>query len=173
MQKRQTTGMRRGRGLFIGAVAVVAALAGATIAAGDVQPLAGAYQGTVKGTSTHNAGEGCFQEKPTVFGKRVKPASGDGTICHKQIIAPSIGPVKGPRKGCNAKPAVLNSGGFPIQKAAFHYKGKAKIGPHGKSLNVEFKGKWVTRTKVAGTTTIKGKGCKSTSKWTMKTPPPS
>jgi hypothetical protein len=159
------TWMRRHRG-FLTVATIATVLGGTAIAVADVQPLAGTYRASANGKSLPNKGEGCFIEKPTVFGKRVKPAEGNGTICDKQIIAPSLGPVDGVKKGCNKKPAVLNSGGFPIQQAGFHYKGKAPIGPHGKKLTVDFHGVWKTRTKVTGTTKISGGGCQSTVKWT-------
>src|SRR4029077_9774566 len=94
------------------------------------------------------------EEKPPVFAKRVKPVKGEGTICNNEIIAPSRGPVDGVKKWCNAKPAVLNSGGFPISQQSFHYKGKAKIGKHGKNVTVDFQGEWKSRTHVVGTTKI-------------------
>jgi hypothetical protein len=156
---------------YLAAAATVAALAVAATAIGRAQPLAGIYRGTADGTSSHNAGEGCFTQKPTVLGKRVKPASGHGTICQDQIIAPSLGPVVGARRGCNQHPAALGTGGFPIRKAGFHYKGRAPIGRHGKALQVDFRGKWVTRTRVVGSTEIKGTGCKSDIAWTMSTRP--
>lgn len=164
----------RPRGAHARALAAlaVAALSVAAVASASTQPFAGTYEGVAKGTKDHNKGQGCFVEKPTVFGKRVKPANGDGTICNNEIIAPSLGPVKGVKKGCNAKPASLNSGGFPIRQAGFHYKGKAKIGPHGKSLKVDFQGHWITRYKVKGTTKISGGGCTSNVNWTMSTPAP-
>jgi len=165
------------RKLVRGAVAVVGvglvgALVGATVAVARPQPLAGIYHGTANGTGSHNRGAGCFQQKPTVFGKRVKPANDHGTRCRDQIIAPSVGPVIDARKGCNAKPAVLDTGGFPIQKAGFHYKGRARIGRHGRALTVDFRGRWVARTRVVGTTQISGAGCSSTARWTMTTPSP-
>jgi hypothetical protein len=142
----------------------------ATVAAGRVLPMAGTYRGTVKRAAPHNRGAGCFAAKPTVFGKRVKPADGDGTRCRDEIIAPSLGPIVGVKKGCTAKPAVLDTGGFPIQRAAFHYTGAARIGPHGRSLTVDFRGRWVTRTKVVGTTRVSGGGCVSEASWAMATP---
>jgi hypothetical protein len=154
------------------AAGLLAALLGAVLAAARPQPLAGIYHGAASGTGRHNRGAGCFLQKPTVFGKRVKPASDHGTRCRHQIIAPSLGPVMGARKGCNPKPAVLDTGGFPIQKARFHYKGRARIGRHGRALTVDFRGRWVTRTKVVGTTRISGAGCSSTASWTMTTPSP-
>jgi hypothetical protein len=126
----------------------------------------------VNGTAPHNRGAGCFEQKPTVFGKRVKPADDRRTPCRDQIIAPSLGPVIGVKKGCNPKPAVLDTGGFPIREARFHYIGNAGIGPHGRGLTVDFRGRWVTRTKVVGRTRISGGGCTSKARWTMTTPPP-
>jgi hypothetical protein len=157
--------------LAVGVGLLVVPLAGAAAAARP-QPLAGIYHGTASGTGPHNRGAGCFLQKPTVFGKRVKPANDHGTRCRHQIIAPSLGPVMGARKGCNSKPAVLDTGGFPIQKARFHYKGMARIGRHGRALTVDFRGRWVTRTKVVGATGISGAGCSSTARWTMTTPSP-
>jgi len=148
----------------------VAALAGAI-----VQPQAGTYQGTVDRTATaggHNAGEGWFEEKPNVFGKRVIPARSAG---HDQIIAPSIGPVDGVKAGCTRRPAALEKSSIPIQQAGFSYSGKAPIGPHGKNLKVQFKGTWVGpgRTTVKGFTRISGNGCDSGKQhWTMTSPPP-
>ena len=166
MNSRMTMTTRRGRAILATATAAGALVAAATAIA-STQPLAGPYAGTVNGTGAHNKGEGCFQEKPTVFGKRVKPVQGQGTICNNQIIAPSRGPVDGPKKYCNKKPAILNSGGFPISQQSFHYKGKAAIGKGGKKLTVDFQGQWKSRTHVVGTTKISGGGCKSTVKWTM------
>lgn len=141
-----------------------------------VQPLAGTYQGTVNGTPTsggHNAGEGWFDEKPGVFGKKVVPATEAGK---DQIIAPSTGPVDGVKSGCNKKPAALKKKSIPIQQSSFAYAGKAPIGPHGKDLKVRFEGTWVGpgRTTVKGFTRIRGNGCDSGKKhWTMTSPPPS
>jgi hypothetical protein len=166
------TGARRG--LAIGAAAGLAAIAlAATSAAALVAPLAGIYHGTVTGTKTHhghNPGRGWFEEKPTVFGKRVKPACDHVTICKKAIIAPSIRPKKGVGRGCNAKPATLESGGFPIQRAQFHHTERAPIGRDGRRLKIHFEGKWVRRAKVKGFTRIKGGGCDSGKmRWTMTT----
>ena len=79
------TWMRRRRGLLTVAT-IAAVLGGVAIAAADVQPLAGTYRASANGTALPNKGEGCFVEKPTVFGKRVKGATGHGTICDGNII---------------------------------------------------------------------------------------
>jgi hypothetical protein len=149
------------------AAATVAALAVAAVASGSANPLAGTYRGTVDGASIPSPGEGCFTQKPTVYGKRVKPASGGGTICENEIIAPSLGPLVGASRGCNREPAILDTGGFPVQKAGFDYRGHAPIGPHGRELAVEFRGTWVSRTRIIGTTTISGGRCESKVRWTM------
>ena len=151
--------------------ALLTALAGIAYADGRPQAAAGTYEGTPNGTGSPNRGAGCFEQKPTVFGKRVKPADDKRTPCRDQIIAPSLGPLVGARKGCNREPAALDAGGFPIHEARFHYKGRARIGPHHRSLVVDFRGRWVTRTKVVGATRISGGGCASLVKWTMSTPP--
>jgi hypothetical protein len=153
---------------LLGGLALLAAPPGAVLADGRPQPEAGIYRGTVNGTGPDNRGAGCFEQKPTVFGKRVKPADDHGTRCRDQIIAPSLGPVVGARKGCNRHPAVLESSGFPIQSARFQYKGRARIGRHLRSLAIDFRGRWVARTKVVGTTSISGGGCTSRVKWTMR-----
>jgi hypothetical protein len=162
--------------LIVGAAAAVASLALTPGAGALVSPLAGIYQGTVNGTKTrhgHNAGEGWFEQKPTVFGKRVKPACHRPLVCKQAIIAPSLGPVVGRHRGCTTKPAKLESGGFPIQKASFHHTERAPIGPHGRRLKVHFEGRWVERTTVEGFTRIKGGGCDSgRMRWTMNSPPP-
>jgi hypothetical protein len=149
--------------LSLAVVAVSAALAA---------PLAGIYHGDVNGTgSHHNRGEGWFMEKPTVFGKRVKPACHPGAFCKKAIIAPSILPSKGAGRGCNAEPAKLTSGGFRIQKSQFHHTERAPIGPHGRRMKIHFEGTWVKRREVKGFTQIKGGGCDSGKmSWTMRTP---
>jgi hypothetical protein len=168
-------GARRRPVLTIGAAAALASLALAAGVAALVSPLAGVYQGTVKGTRAdhgHNAGQGWFEQKPTVFGKRVKPACDLPLVCKKAIIAPSLGPVAGRRRGCTAKPAKLKSGGFPIQRARFHHTERAPIGRHGRRLKVHFEGKWVTRTRVEGFTRIKGRRCDTgRMRWTMTSLP--
>ena len=129
-----------------------------------IAPLAGIYHGSVDGTDArhgHNPGAGWFEEKPTVFGKRVKPACHPGAFCKKAIIAPSLGPAVGAGRGCTSKPARLQSGGFPIQRAQFHHTERAPIGPHRRRLKIHFEGHWVKRTKVEGFTRIQGGGCDS------------
>src|SRR3954451_15361563 len=161
-----TTRWTRRRRTALAIATVAAVLGGTAIAAADVQPLARTYRGTANGTALPNKGEGCWIENPTVFGKSVHPADGNGTICQNQIIAPSRGPVDGVKKWCNAKPAVLSTDHLPIRQASFHFNGKLPIGKHGKKVTVDFKGTWKSRTKVTGTTKISGGGCKSTVKWT-------
>jgi hypothetical protein len=156
-------------------LALAAPLGLAALALGIVSPQAGTYQGTVRGTDApggHNAGEGWFDQRPTVFGKKVVPAT-DPLQDH--IIAPSAGPVDGVAVGCNKKPAALDKASLPVQKASFSYLGKLPIGPHGKKLEVKFQGTWVEpgRTTVKGFTRIRGHGCDSGRKhWTMTSPPP-
>ena len=155
--------------------AAVALLGLGAFAAARISPRAGVYHGTVAGTRTHhgrNAGQGWFEEKPTVFGKRVKPACDPrGGVCRQAIIAPSLGPVVGARRGCTAKPAKLVAGGFPIQRAQFHHTERAPLGRHGRRLRVHFEGRWVKRTKVEGFTRIRGGGCDTgRMRWTMTSP---
>ena len=173
MSTRSQLFARRRRVAAIAAATASITLLLAAVAPAMVAPLAGIYHGTVAGTKTqdgHNPGRGWFEEKPTVFGKRVKPACDHITICKDAIIAPSIRPAKGIGRGCNAKPAKLESGGFPIQRAQFHHTERAPIGYHGRRLKIHFEGEWVKRTKVEGFTRIKGGGCDSGKmRWTMTT----
>jgi hypothetical protein len=146
-------------------------LAVAAVSAALVAPLAGIYHGQVDGAGAHDRGEGWFMEKPTVFGKRVKPACHPDAFCKKAIIAPSILPAKGVGRGCNAEPARLGSGGFRIQMAQFHHTELAPIGPHGRRMRIHFEGRWLKRREVEGYTRIKGGGCDSgRMTWTMRTP---
>jgi hypothetical protein len=175
MRSTRTLSRTLRRQLAAAIAALAAALAIGDLADALVSPKAGIYQGTVRGTAVrggHNAGEGWFEQKPTVFGKRVKPAC-EGSVCRRAIIAPSLGPVAGRAHGCTTRPAKLVSGGFPIQMARFHHTERAPLGRHGALVRVHFEGRWVARTRVVGFTRIRGRGCDSgRMRWTMTSPPP-